>query len=222
MRKWTHLFLAAVLALAATTAHAQISQEIVNIMKKSQAVLDNPSGVEMVMSIRSGMGPLSMTTNMTTYSKGDKSLILMSMKILGREIKTEVGCDGTQVWKYKSRIKTKDVDRRDTLFISPAKKGNKISGGNEIDFNLHEEYRKATMKEKTDYYEITFTEPKDKEMPKKSIMRIRKNNYHFYEMESKQSGVSVRMTASKIKFGVSDNIFKLDMKKFPGATVIRK
>ena len=52
-------------------------------------------------------------------------------------------------------------------------------------------------------------------------MRIRKNNYHFYEMESKQSGVSVRMTASKIKFGVSDNIFKLDMKKFPGATVIR-
>ena len=198
MRKWTHLFLAAVLALAATTAHAQISQEIVNIMKKSQAVLDNPSGVEMVMSIRSGMGPLSMTTNMTTYSKGDKSLILMSMKILGREVKTEVGCDGTQVWKYKSRIKTKDVDRRDTLFISPAKKGNKISGGNEIDFNLH------------------------KEMPKKSIMRIRKNNYHFYEMESKQSGVSVRMTASKIKFGVSDNIFKLDMKKFPGATVIRK
>lgn len=129
---------------------------------------------------------------------------------------------GTQVWKYKSRIKTKDVDRRDTLFISPAKKGNKISGGNEIDFNLHEEYRKATMKEKTDYYEITFTEPKDKEMPKKSIMRIRKSNYHFYEMESKQSGVSVRMTASKIKFGVSDNIFKLDMKKFPGATVIRK
>ena len=143
MRKWTHLFLAAVLALAATTAHAQISQEIVNIMKKSQAVLDNPSGVEMVMSIRSGMGPISMTTNMTTYSKGDKSLILMSMKILGREVKTEVGCDGTQVWKYKSRIKTKDVDRRDTLFISPAKKGNKISGGNEIDFNLHEEYRKA-------------------------------------------------------------------------------
>ena len=217
-----HFVIPAMLALAAATAHAQVSQDIVNIMKRSQAVLDNPSGVEMVMSIRSGMGPFSMTTNMTTYSKGEKSLMLMSMKILGREVRTEVGCDGTQEWKYKFRLKTKDTDRRDTLFISPAKKGNKTRGGGEIDFNLHEEYSKATMKEKDGVYEITFTKPKDKDMPKKSIMRIRQGNYHFSEMVTKQSGVNVRIRATEIKFGVSDDIFRLDLKKFPGATIVRK
>ena len=32
----------------------------------------------------------------------------------------------------------------------------------------------------------------------------------------------MRMTATKIKFGVSDDLFKLDLKRYPGAVVVRK
>lgn len=78
------------------------------------------------------------------------------------------------------------------------------------------------MKTKGDYYEITFTNPLDKEMPKQTVMLINKNTGYFREMTAKQSGVSVKMTAVKIKVGVSDSVFKFDVNRYPGAKVIRK
>lgn len=215
------LIIIVVLALVCPVSQAQISQEIINVLRKSQAAMDNPAGVEMDMNVKAGLAVFSMNTHVTTYTKGDKSLARISMKILGREAKSELGCDGKQQWKYKPRIKAGDVDRRDTLYITPVN-GKSKGGDYSIDFGLDKEYRKATMKEKDGRYEITFTEPRDSEMPKKTIMRINKSNYHFYEIESKGGGVSMRMTATKIKFGVSDDLFKLDQKKYPGAVVVRK
>lgn len=217
MERLKKLIFLVALTLVSVASQAQISQEIINVLQKSQAAMENPAGVEMEMKVKTGMAVFSMTT----YSKGDKSLARISLKILGREAKSELGCDGKQQWKYKPRIKAGDVDRRDTLYITPVN-GKSKGGDYSIDFGLDKEYRKATMKEKDGRYEITFTEPRDSEMPKKTIMRINKSNYHFYEIESKGGGVSMRMTATKIKFGVSDDLFKLDQKKYPGAVVVRK
>lgn len=220
MEKLKKLIFLMALTLVSVASQAQISQEIINVLHKSQAAMENPAGVEMEMNVKAGLAVFSMNTKVTTYSKGDKSLARISLKILGREAKSEVGCDGKQEWKYKPRIKAGDVDRQDTLYITPVK--GKSKGDYTIDFGLDKEYKKATMKEKDGRYEITFTEPRDSEMPKKTIMRINKSNYHFYEIESKGGGVSMRMTATKIKFGVSDDLFKLDQKKYPGAVVVRK
>ena len=51
---------------------------------------------------------------------------------------------------------------------------------------------------------------------------ISKDKYHFREMKAKQSGVSMTMTVTKIKFGVSDDIFKFDPKNYPNAVIVRK
>lgn len=96
--------------------------------------------------------------------------------------------------------------------------------GHEIynESGLDKEYKKAKLKTTNKHYEITFTEPLNKEMPKKSIIRIDKNKYLLHEYETKVSIASMKMTVTRIKYGVSDNVFVLDPKKYPNAVVVRK
>ena len=53
-------------------------------------------------------------------------------------------------------------------------------------------------------------------------MRIEKDKYLLHEYETKVSVASMKMTVTRIKYGVSDNVFILDPKKYPNAVVVRK
>lgn len=198
-------------------ANAQIPADVMNVMNKCSEKMNNPAGYELDFKLHAGMLVFSMNGTVKIYSKGEKSYHVMTMKVLGKELKEESGFDGVQEWKYKQSIKSSEPD---SLIITKVSKKGK--GDYDIDLDIHKDYKTAKMKVKGDYYEITFSNPKDKESPKQTLMKINKNNYYFHEMSVKEKGLTVRMTATKIKFGVNDDMFKLDLKKYPKAKVIRK
>ena len=149
--------------------------------------------------------------------KGGKSFSVTQMKVMGHEIYSETGYDGTQTWRY---LKASDDEERDTLIITKSVKKGKDKFS--INMGLDKDYKKAKLKTTDKHYEITFTGPLNKDMPKKSIIRIDKNKYLLHEYETKVSLASMKMTVTRIKYGVSDNVFVLDPKKYPNAVVVRK
>jgi outer membrane lipoprotein-sorting protein len=158
-----------------------------------------------------------MDGKMKMYRKGDKSFSIVNFKVKGHEMYRETGYDGTQTWSYEKAV---DKDERDTLTITKGaqKKKEKFS----VDMGLDKEYKKAKLKTTDKFYEITFTGPLTKDMPKKSIIRIVKDTYMLHQYETKVSIVSMKMTVTKIKLGLSDNVFAFDPKKYPNAVVVRK
>ena len=51
---------------------------------------------------------------------------------------------------------------------------------------------------------------------------VDKEKYYFREMKTKTKGATITMRMTKMKIGVSDDAFKLDLKKYPNAVVVRK
>ena len=196
---------------------AQIPEEVKDIMKKSAEKFKNDNGLEIDMKMHLGAVIISMDGTMKVCKKGDKSFSVLSMKVKGHEMYRETGYDGTQTWSYEKAV---DKDERDTLTITKGaqKKKEKFS----VDMGLDKEYKKAKLKTTDKFYEITFTGPLTKDMPKKSIIRIVKDTYMLHQYETKVSIASVKMTVTKIKLGVSDNVFNFDPKKYPNAVVVRK
>lgn len=217
MKKITKFLSALLLTLLSLSANAQISQDIIKVMNKCEEVMSNPAGVEMEIKLKTGLSVLSMNGTLISYSKGDKSFSKVSFKILGHELKSETGYDGKQKWEIAM---LGEKNRPDTLYIT--QHAQKQKGEYDVNFGIYNMYKKGTMKVKGNNYELTFTEPKDKDIPKKTTMLINKSNYHFYQMKAEQSGIDMTLTASKIKFGVNDNVFKLDLNRYPDAKVIRK
>lgn len=196
---------------------AQIPAEVTEVLKKCSEKMDNPAGVELDMKIHVGMKIISMNGTVKSFSKGDKSLEQMTVKVMGVEEYSETGFDGEQEWEYKKAMKKGDAD---SLIISKTTK--KKKGDNDLDFDMDKEYRKAKMKLKGANYEITFTDPIDKDAPSKSIMKINKDNFYFYEMTVKSGLMTMRLTVNKIKVGVPDSQFIFDESKYKGAVVVRK
>ena len=199
-------------------AQAQIPAEVTEIMKKcGEKFNNNNNGLELDMKLHVGAVIISMDGTMKMCKKGDKSFSSVKMKVKGHEMYRETGYDGTQTWTYGKAV---DKDERDTLTITKGakKKKEKFS----VDMGLDKEYKKAKLKTTDKFYEITFTGPLTKDMPKKSIIRIVKDTYMLHEYETKVSIASMKMTVTKIKLGVSDNLFVLDPKKYPNAVVVRK
>ena len=196
---------------------AQIPEEVKDIMKKSAEKFKNDNGLELDMKLHVGAVIMSMDGTMKVCKKGDKSFSVLSMKVKGHEMYREMGYDGTQTWSYEKAV---DKDERDTLTITKGaqKKKEKFS----VDMGLDKEYKKAKLKTTDKFYEITFTGPLTKDMPKKSIIRIVKDTYMLHQYETKVSIASMKMTVTKIKLGLSDNIFTFDPKKYPNAVVVRK
>ena len=207
----------AVAIMTAMSVQAQIPAEVKDILKKCSEKNQHSGGTEIEMKLHVGAVIASMNGTMKMYRKGDKSFSVMKMKALGHEIYHETGFDGTQSWNYS---KASDEDERDTLIITKGaqKKKDKFS----INMGLDKEYKKAKLKTTDKFYEITFTEPLKKDMPKKSIIRIVKDTYMLHQYETKVSIASMKMTVTKIKLGVSDNVFVFDPKKYPNAVVVRK
>lgn len=211
------LVMVAVAIMTAMSVQAQIPAEVKDILEKCAEKDHHSGGCELDMKLHVGAVIASMNGTMKMYKKGDKSFAVMQMKVMGHEIYTETGFDGTQTWRYS---KAADDEERDTLTITKGalKKKDKFS----VNMGLDKDYKKAKLKTTDKHYEITFTEPLNKEMPKKSIIRIDKNKYLLHEYETKVSIASVKMTVTRIKYGVSDNMFVLDPKKYPNAVVVRK
>ena len=213
--------LAATLVCGAMTALAQIDPQVTEIMRKCEKVMSNPAGLEMTMSIEARMVIKLSGITATVSEKNGKSKASMVMKVLGREVKTEEGFDGTQEWSYRHiDLKKKGKEVKDTLTIKKTAK--KSESDYDIDFSVDKEYKTATVKVSGRYYELTFTNPIKKDDPKKMVVKIDKDKYYFREMKVKQSGMSMTMTVTKIKFGVSDDVFKFDPKNYPNAIIVRK
>ena len=212
------IFVMAVSAIMTVmSVQAQIPAEVKDILQKCGEKSHHSGGYELDMKLHVGAVIASMNGTMKMCSKGDKSFSVIKMKALGHEIYHETGFDGTQTWRYS---KAADDEERDTLTITKGALKNKDKFS--VNMGLDKEYKKAKLKTTDKHYEITFTEPLNKEMPKKSIIRIDKNKYLLHEYETKVSIASVKMTVTRIKYGVSDNMFVLDPKKYPNAVVVRK
>jgi len=196
---------------------AQIPEEVKDIMKKSAEKFKNDNGLELDMKLHVGAVIMSMDGTMKVCKKGDKSFSVLSMKVKGHEMYRETGYDGTQTWSYEKAV---DEEERDTLTITKGaqKKKEKFS----VDMGLDKEYKKAKLKITDKFYEITFTGPLKKDTPKKSIVRIVKDTYMLHQYETKVSIASMKMTVTKIKLGLSDNVFVFNPKKYPNAVVVRK
>lgn len=214
--------LVAILTLCGTmNALAQIDPQVTEIMRKCEKVMSNPAGLEMTMTIEARMVIKLTGMTATVAMKNEKSKATMVMKILGREVRTEEGFDGTQEWNYRHiDLKKKGKEVKDTLTIKKTAK--KSESDYDIDFTMDKDYKTATVKVSGRYYELTFTNPVKKDDPKKVVVKIDKDKYYFREMKAKQSGVSMTMTVTKIKFGVRDDIFKFDPKNYPNAVIVRK
>ena len=222
MRRLTKMIMAAILMICGSmSAQAQIDPQATEIMRKCEKVMSNPAGMEMTMTVEARMVVKLSGMTATVAMKNEKSRATVVMKVLGREIRMDEGFDGTQEWSYRHiDFKKKGKEVKDTLTIKKSAK--KSESNYDIDFNIDKEYKTATVKVSGRYYELTFTNPVKKDDPKKVVVKIDKDKYYFREMKAKQSGVSMTMTVTKIKLGVSDDIFKFDPKNYPNAVIVRK
>lgn len=208
------LFLLLGLLLGIACAQAQISVEVTEVMDKCRAAMTNPNGLEYEMDMKTGIGPLAMKMHFVIADKGNLNRTAMTMKIMGIEVTTESGFDGSDTWEIEHS------EKGDTITITKGDTRKKSKG--DLSFDLDKQYRKAKMKLKDGYYEITFSEPKDKNNEVKNItVKISEKNYIMREVRSVARGAKVTMNITKVRVGFKDSYFKVDLSKYPNAIVIR-
>lgn len=208
------LFVVAML-LGAAGVRAQIPAEVTAVMDKCRASMVNPNGLEYEMDIKAGVGPVAMKMHMVVAEKGKMSRVLFSTRVLGQDVVTENGFDGTDTWEIDRSAKA------DTITFTRGDHRKKDKNVLSTDFDKR--YRKAKMKEKDGYYVITFTEPKDKDNEAKSVTTwLSMKSCMMQELKTTAKGASVTMKVTKIRTGLKDDYFKVDLGKFPNAVVIKK
>ena len=71
---------------------------------------------------------------------------------------------------------------------------------------MAKEYKKASLKERSKVYEITFTDPvgNNKDTPKKTVVKIRKEDYMFEEIIMSVSPAKMTMSLVSFKKGILD------------------
>ena len=198
-----------------SVSYGQIPAEVTDVMNRCRTAMNNPNGLEYEMDVKAGMGPVSMNMHFIIANKGELNRTQFTIKILGKEVSSESGFDGTQTW---------EIDRSpkgDTITITPGKNMKKSKGDLQLD--LDKQYKKAKIKLKDGYYVITFSEPIDSSNEVKSItIKISEKNYTVREVRSGARGAKVTMTITKIRVGLKDSHFKLNLAQYPNAVVIRK
>jgi len=206
------LFLSLAMIMAVLSVHGQVPNEVKEVMRKCEAAMSSPQGVEIDMNVKTSLAFVKlMNMHLVTGEKGSKSKAVMTMSILGKEVTIESGFDGEQEW----------VATDDTVTIT--KTTTKGEGDSDLNFNLANEYKKAKMKLKNDYYEIDFSNPVDKNNEAKSVsVKVSKKDYRLREMKMSMKGAKATITINKVRFGLKDDYFKLDLSKYPKAKVIRK
>ena len=206
--------------MAAVMIHAQIDPQVIEVLKKSQEKMSNPHGTEIEMTIDVTLMVKLTGMKIKCSEKNNKIRLFMESKVMGQELTVETGFDGQQEWQYIHRKDEDDKAKRDTLTI--IKTTQKPKNEHSVNFGIYKEYKTAKIKLNGQYYEITLTKPVKKDSPSKVVMLIDKDKYYFREMKTKVNGATMTMQLTKIKIGVSDDVFKLDLKKYPNAVVVRK
>ncbi|MCR5820323.1 MAG: hypothetical protein K6F94_05185 [Bacteroidaceae bacterium] len=211
--------LAVVMAMFISLAlHAQIPQEVTDVLKKCTEKMENVKGMKMEADLNMRMALVfSMNGKITVYSKGGKSFVKTSVKVFGQIADTESGFDGTQQWTF---IPKTSKEESDTLKIKKTDKKSKEDFDMTLD--MDKEYKKAKMRVKKGKYEITFTEPKNDHDPKKTVVLINQNDYSLYQFQVKMGVASAKITVNRISYGVNDDLFVLDTKKYPNAVIVRE
>lgn len=209
------LLLTLLLALGMASVHAQIPAEVTTVMDKCRQTFASTNGLEYTMDMKTKLGPVTvMDMHFVIANKGEMSRTKMTVKVLDEEVATESGFDGKEAWEIKHS------KGHDTIVFSQKKKDDGVS---ELNLNLDKEYRTAKMKNKGDYYEITFSDPVDKKSEAKKItVKISTKTYHLIEMKTSARGANVVMTFNKYRIGLKDDYFKVNLSQYPKAVVIRK
>ena len=211
------LFAVAVM-MAAISVQAQIPAEVTEVVSKCQKVMENPAGVEYNMDMKTAMGPVNLfKAQVVSGYKDGINRTTVKTKVVGKEVLMETGFDGQQEWSIQR------IDKKDSIIISPATERKKNDSEIDFDFDFDKIYKKAKMKTKDDYYEIEYYEPKSKKNADASsvTLKISRKNYALRTMSFSFKGMKMSMTINKIKVGLNDDYFKLDLSKYPNAVIIR-
>ena len=214
------LLIVVIAMIAAVNSNAQIDPQVREVLKKSQEKMSSPYGTEIEMTIDVTLMVKLTGMKIRALEKNNKTRLFLESKVMGQELVVESGFDGKQEWQYVHRKDDGGKAKRDTLTI--IKTTQKPKNEYTVDFGMDKNYKAAKMKVDGQYYEITLTKPIKKDSPSKVVMKIDRNKYYFREMTTKVKGTTMTMKLSKIKIGVSDDLFKLDLKKYPNAIVVRK
>ena len=213
-----------IVAVMMTTvgALAQIPSNVQEVMDKCHAKMatyNDGTGVVLDGTLKMKASVLSLKGTMKSYVKDSKYFNILSMNAMGKEmLKMEMGFDGEQQWVY-----TVSDGSENSLEITKTKAAkNKL--GMESDYD--KKYSKAKMKEVGSYYEISFSGPKKKDIPKKAKIKVDKENYLLREYSVEQDlGMftgKITITITKITKGCNDKWVKLDMNRYKNAVVVRK
>ena len=215
------LVILVVTMMATANINAQMAPKVIEVLKKSQEAISNPQGTEVDMTVDVTMVVKLTGMKIKTFEKNNKMRMYTESKLLGKEMVVETGFDGQQEWDYTHFKNDEDTKaRRDTLTIKKTTKKPKYE--NTVDFEMYKNYKTGTIKLDGQNYEITLTKPVKEKLPTKVVMLVDRDKYYFRQMKTKTKGVSMTMRMTKIKIGVSDDAFKLDLKKYPNAVVVRK
>lgn len=213
MKKILLLVVATVVAMA--SVGAQVPAEVTEVMNKCKAAMSNPGGLEYTMDMKFSMGPVTLTNSQLIIgSKGEMNRTVMTMKIMDHEIMFISGYDGNETWEVQR------FANKDSINIIKGKKDKDDEG---VDLELANGFRKAKMKLKDGYYEIDYSDPIDKKSEiRKLSVKVSAKNYYLREMRTSVKGAKVLMTITKVKIGLKDDYFKLDLSKYPNAVVSRE
>ncbi|MBR6048884.1 MAG: hypothetical protein IKP83_01830 [Bacteroidales bacterium] len=210
------LLTAVAVLLAAVGAQAQIPAEVTEVMNRCRAVMHHPDGVEYEMLMKTTIGPAAVgTIHFASANKGEKIKSKITTVMNDELVVLESGFDGTQAWEISHSSKG------DTIRITNTTQQKKKSKLLELD--MDKKYKKAKIKVKDDCYEIDFSNPVDKKSEaKNTTLKVAKKSFIFREMETKVKTAKLSVTLTKLKVGVKDDSFALDLDKYPGAVVIRE
>lgn len=209
------LLLLLTFVLGVAGVQAQVPAEVTDVMDKCRVAMTNAAGLEYEMDTKAGIGPLAVKMHFVVADKGKLNRTTMNMKIMGMEVTSETGFDGTDSWEISHSSKG------DTITFTHGDKRKKSDG--DLNLDLDKKYRKAKMKLKEGYYEISFSEPKSKDNEAKNVtVKISEKNYIMREVRSGARGAKVTMNITKVRVGLKDSYFKLDTTKYPDAVIIRK
>ena len=187
------------LLLPSLTLQAQVPAEVRDVMHKCEAAMSSPKGTEIDMDMKASWAFVTlMNIHFVTGEKNGKSKTTMTMSILGNDVTIESGFDGEQEWMASD----------DTVTITKT---------------TTKHNKKAKLKLKKDHYAIDFSDPVDKNNEAKTVsVKVSKKDYRLQEMKMTMKGAKATMTVNKIRFGLPDSYFKLDLSKYPKAKIIRK
>ena len=220
------ILLMVVVAVMATSALAQIPDNVKEVLRKCDEKMESyksAAGVQIEGTVKMKISIISASGPMKMYIKGNKFFANMSMNLIEDVgIRLDVGFDGVQKWEYRT-VSGDDSRKKDTLRITRTNEA-KNTFGPKSDYT--KEYKKAKMKVDGRYYEITFSGPLKKDVPKKAVVKIDNQNYLMREYSVDENVGSftgkITMTITKITKGCSDNFLKLDMSRYKNAVVVRK